>query len=235
MEGNEVRLLARSEYGSVPVKHEPKIPSEFIGKARDYLRRSKTEYDIAGKQTCALLAPIMDRYERYPLRNQRPELIDALVKQWDKLPSKFRLHCGIQRKKSTQLEIFEIRVAQSNIRHDDWAEEFKEPNLCIANVLLTLGVEQISKRVRFKPLSFHMTHIISMHAVGRRYQRYPQCVADDDILADIRCLLEVQPDRKLADTSIVVGNERGEWRGQHMMVAVRGDPPHPCVAIRTFV
>ena len=182
------------------------IPTEALGRARDFMRRAEAEYAQYDRTAAQLLRPIRARVDRYPNRNLRPGLITSLVRNWHTLlPQHFRLRLAVTRPKPTRLEIIEIRVAPTTLRNDNWLNEDGETNLGVVNTVVALGM----KGQRF--LSQSVTHLFSRHALARRYQR---CTEWDDaaVLRDIACLMAVQSDKKLDHAPCTIATERGEWR-----------------------
>ena len=130
------------------------IPTEALGRARDFMRRAEAEYAQYDRTAAQLLRPIRARVDRYPNRNLHPGLVTSLVRSWHTLlPQHFRLRLGMTRPKPTRLEIREIRVAPTTLRNDNWLNEDGETNLAVVNTVVALGM----KGQRF--LSQSVTHL----------------------------------------------------------------------------
>ena len=173
------------------------IPIEFLGRARDFLRRVEVEYTKYNAMSLESYKPIMDRMMRYPLRNLRPQHIVNLVCAWQNLPSEFRLHLDLRIPKPTRLEVFEIRIGPCKLRDYTWLNEEKEANLAISNFILTLGMP------RLPAVTQVCTHIVSRHALARRFQRCNQW-DDESVMRDLGSLMQVQPDAALNRQSCVI-------------------------------
>jgi len=83
-------------------------------------------------------------------------------------------------------------------------------------------------------LTIVVTHLISRHALARRYQRCSQW-DDASVIQDIKGLMEIQPDASLDKQPCIIRVGNGSWRGEFRNMKVLDDPVAPIITIRTFV
>jgi len=194
------------------------------------MRRAKVEFDQCNLIVDRVWAPITARLERYPGRNLRPEHVHSFLREWQAMPGYFRLHIGVTRPKPARAEIFEIRLSPTTLWNDDWPNEDGEMNLAIVNTIVALGRD--GQRYA-TPIAYVASHIVSRHALARRYQRGSEW-DDAAVLRDISALMQVQPDKALDGQPCDIPTQGGEWRGAHLVMADRARPA-PIVALRTWL
>ena len=208
------------------------IPLEALGRARDFIRRAKAECTQCEELFAQLWQPITARVGRHPGRNVRPEHVTTFVREWQTMPCRFRLHLGMTRTKLVRVEVFEIRVSATKLRRDDWPNgEDGESNLAIVNVVVVVGRDGQKYAT---PISTVVSHVVSLHALARRYQR---CTAwdDADVLRDLSCLMQVQPLARPDSVPCTISTEFGEWRGEHVSLEGTTYALAPVVAVRTWI
>lgn len=206
------------------------LPSiEATGLARGFIRRAGQEY-AATRSMGVLLDRINERTSRHPLRQLRPELLAGFEREYRQQPSQFQLHLEFTRRKSG-LTVFEMRLLSCSISDPLWEDEDRyEPNLSITNILLDINRKHYGK----SDYTILTSHIVSLHALARRYERCSDR-SDQSVIADLRDLLKEQPldqDRQPCEIATV----RGSWRGQHRKFNdYRGERQINIIAMRTFI
>jgi hypothetical protein len=160
----------------------------------------------------------------------RQELLAEFTRSWKAQPSRFRLHLDNYTKRNT-LSLFEIRLLPCKINDQAWEDvEQREPNLSISNALLTINTKHYHK----SEITYLPTHIVSLHALARRYER---CLdrSDAGVIADVTSLMSLQP---LAENHepVRIDTDSGSWRGMTRMLNLKPNGQKvKVIAIRTFV
>jgi hypothetical protein len=224
----------------VQPRFEPKVPAEFIGKARDFLRR----VDADGKVCDAIRARSVRRCERLfvsrPGRTYRPEHLIELENLWRSMPP-FGAIIPLQVEKTKRgMRLSVIRMMAATTRLESWQGE-QESDL----MAVQLGLDVQTKFVNgVPPNAKHFGGPIvgmSLHALARRFQRGFGLTTDQAIQLDLLSLLVYFKRNKIAmehlDSSFTVPVAGvGEWRG-----VIRGykeqdvDKSFVIMDVRTFV
>jgi hypothetical protein len=186
---------------------------QYLGLARDLRRRVAASDAQMVPAMQSIVAPLQDRLSRHPVL-RRPKLIDA-ERRWRALPVlATRVDIANPRR-----PVFDaLHGAPAAYRSPDWLDDVDEAGVA---VMLT-SAEVVGRRfvldLRGPVLA------ISLHALGRRYER--GFGGDDAIIAEITALAFQY--RKIA--------ERGgqfAWRGWlGMVVELAGG--EVCASVRTY-
>jgi hypothetical protein len=205
-----------------------RVPSEYVGRARQLRDAIGVEDKPAGEMMAAMLERLKARIAR---GNKIPR-VDTLVgiaREWQRnIPVRGRLAIEVnldKRKKS--LRIREMRLTTGEYQPPAW--DVAERGLIIE--LVTLEAQPFRC-----VLGIHNLAHLGLHAIARRFQRG----LDDSeaaILRDMRLLGEAQ--HGLADrpegADFVVGVPGGHWRGHVSHVYDRRIGRDVALAVRTFV
>ena len=147
---------------------------------------------------------------------------------WEALPSTFRLSVHAEYPSRKHLELSEVRLCPMKLHGPGWDDDSEEENVGIQFVSLTVDKLQLE-------ISTTRMHLVSQHALARRFQRGRDS-SDAAVISDIRALLRIDPDEMLAGKEFTVAVHDGQWRGSVLDVQPQDrDGPVKMAAVRTFV
>jgi hypothetical protein len=196
-----------------------RVPSEFIGRARDLRRRLAASEASVEANMHRALAPIARRLERHPVVREGT-LLDA-ARAWRSLPSFGRVRCSVDIANRRRPEFSDVRVRPGVYRGLQWRGDY-EPGLAVM-----LFVASVSGGDML--LAAWTVAVASLHAVARRYQRAP--ATDATVLAEIGELALRFPEIAPAGGEFMLPVPGGVWCGH--VIESRDD--QVIVVARTFL
>jgi len=199
-----------------------RVPAEFIGLARAF-RGRVADADVGVIDVIrATSRQLVERMGRHPV--PRAETLAGIVRAWRTTAPFARISLSSTFERKT-LAIVETRVASHSYHDADWQQDALEPGISVVRISLA-----IAPRTR-PALSFATLCAVSLHALGRRFERgHP--IDDDAIIADIAALaapLDVE------DGPIAVPVPDGRWLGSMVEVRKRSGATERIASARTFV
>jgi hypothetical protein len=195
------------------------VAFEFLGKARMFRDRVGAEDDAIGRAVMRIMAPLGRRRARS--KTFRPaDLIDA-ERQFQQLPSAGRLALQVDRDKHG-LRIEELRVAAGRVRFCSWAGDAADQDIGI----MRISLEAVLWGPAF--VSGDLIASLSLHALGRRYQRGFN-TSDAAILSELRAMALCHADIIQTLGDFAIAGDGGMWVGE---VGLRDSMP--VMAIRSF-
>jgi hypothetical protein len=203
------------------------VPVEFIGIARDLVRRLERADDAAVLAMGASAYPLIDRHRREHRTLRTENLADA-ARHWRLNMPPFgslgrRIELGRKR-----LDISETRAAAATMTRKGWAHD--EPGVSLIDHVLVAGPHDVAARVEL-----HAN--ISLHALARRCERDRQHTADDDLFADLRILAEAYPSlaAQPRGSEVKLAARRGSWIGETDDVRNQAGYTVRIACVRTFI
>jgi hypothetical protein len=194
------------------------VPREFIGRARQFRERILAADGLVMPVLDRLYDPLAERARRNP--RPRPELIAAASRAWAmQMPEFGRLGERRVRKSSRALTIAEARLSSGRLRQPTWDQGETDPGFSIAFITLELS-ETMCK------LTAHMVAAVTLHAVGRWFQRASSDDSETALLADF-ARLAAEYGRILDDHARVPSERRflSNAKPQRVEYAVNAFPP----------
>ena len=195
----------------------PFVPREFLGMAREFRNVLVAEDPGAGDKQNAIAAALRSRLAKGSL--PRPEAIKAAAQAWREVPATGRLRLEVELS-TRRLVIRELRVGAADNRFPgwrDWEDSF---------VILLTGFSLVRWNFAYH---YEMLASISLHGLGRRYQRGADS-SPAAVMADFAALATATPE-STAPGRFEVRTSNGRWAGR--VVPVHGSAP--VLAARTFL
>jgi hypothetical protein len=199
------------------------LSAEAVGRVRALRQKIDTEDAVYVAAAERLLAPVRLRFNRYPQRNFRPEMLAALEKSWHALPSTYRLACHAELSKDS-LTITDVAISAANLESAQW--DGREPSLVIA------GTNLIVRRGAFH-VDYAVTCVVSLHAATRRLQRGAGTSSDDDLLDDVGLLAQHDATEMIPEgQGFAVHTAGGSWHGRCIRLP---DGGRRALSVRTWL
>jgi hypothetical protein len=183
-----------------------------------------------------LWEPIVARQRKYPERKIRSELLQTLAARWEReLPETFRLsfEASIRGAKGA---VRETRISAGHMRSDDPDWEGDDET---GAAILTQQALADSRGCRLIGVVMHA--IFSLHALGRRFERWRER-DDTALIRDMSGILTIDPRTKPEGYEFICKFDHAEdsgWRGYVGFFEQRREnvPPeeHKVVLVRTWV
>jgi hypothetical protein len=177
-----------------------RIPVEYIGLARNLIRRITAAYQAAESRRGRLLRPFR------PTANFRPVPRHIHLQTLSERLRHPRALCrlrGAAKFEAGHLRVMEIWAVPATLEHDDWHET--EPALAL-----------MVRLIRIEPPNFvekdERVVAVGIHALARRYQRGAEW-ADAAVLGDLLALVEAYPRAGPAPGEFAAPASGGRWRG----------------------
>jgi hypothetical protein len=205
----------------------PRVPVEYIGRARDLVRRLERSDDIAVVAMAAAAYPLVDRH-RKEHRTLRAELLADAARHWRiNMPLFGRLDRRIELERK-RLRINERRCSAATMTDKRWT--VTEPGVSVINHVLHAEPHNVVARVELHAQ-------IGLHALARRYQRDPRHTTDDDLFADLLAVADAYPALVpiAPKTEFKIEAKFGLWIGQVDAVRNQGGYTVKIASVRTFV
>jgi hypothetical protein len=202
------------------------LPREFLGKARAIRNLIAAEDDQYDAQVHQIFVPVLARLTRHPDRSPRQEMLAAFARDWDDLPSDWRLDCSI-RLERTSLAINEVRIAAGIMKHANWPGG--EDDIGVTALSVTLGKN--TARLKARCLC-----CFSLHALSRRLQRHHD-TSTASLLYDINLVAEAamrEPVVTGAGYRITTTTNGGGWRGRGLRLN-SPDGAADVLSVRTWI
>ena len=208
----------------------PRVPAEFVGRARVLRDAIVAEDEPTGRLVTALMAPLPDRIKRRCNPIPRAATLKAVAHAWrHDMPPKSRLALDVRLERKS-LRIHEMRLSSSVYKSAAWTDDDYESGLVILGITL-------------EAWAFHYTFTtctiahVSQHAIARRLQRSPDG-SEGAIVRDLQAL--GQAHHALADreggTEFTVPAGGGVWAGSVKLMRDRAArAPSKSLLTRTFL
>jgi hypothetical protein len=208
------------------VQHEAErlsLPARVVGRVRTLRQKVDAEDAVYVAAAQRLLAPVRVRFNRYPQRNFRPEMLAALEKSWHALPSTYRVACHAELSKDS-LTITDVAISAANLECTQW--DGREPSFVVASTNL------IVRRGTFH-VDYVVTCVVSLHAATRRLQRGAGTSSDDDLLDDVALLAQHDTTEMIPEgQGFTVHTAGGSWRGRCVRLP---DGGRRALSVRTWL
>jgi hypothetical protein len=204
----------------------PRVPVEYIGLARDLIRRVDRQDDKVRAVLCVCSLPLIGRKRRR--QTLRSENLAEAARHWRmEMPVFGRLgeqRLGLGPK---HLHLEQIRLVAASKQRQEWNRS--EDGLSLSRVVIRADDHHIDTRIS-------VLVNVSMHALGRRYER-GGARTDDTVMADLQALTTAYPDtiRRPLDSEFKISAGSGFWIGTTEMVRNQGGYRIPIMSTRTFV
>jgi len=197
------------------IPQRDRVPAEFVGLARQFLREVDADDLAAANALNPLLRPVAARQAREPRKHLRDGTLHRVEAAWRAIPRRFRLIFDTKIDKRGRIGwLLEVGIAPCNLTSDDWvahepgalimAHWFCAPRSGRLPSIVTLGT-------------------IGMHALARRFQR-GRDRSHEAVLNDMLYLAEAQTDQlhgkeRFPDgTPFRIPVPHGLWAGEAMVV-----------------
>ena len=182
------------------------MPAEFVGKARAFRSRIADADAVAIQIIQQTTQQLIERQRRHPV--PRTDTLASIARAWRvQVPAFGRASQEITLERKS-LSIVEVRTCPQHYRAATWKDDALEPGLIVVRVSLAIAPhEKLS-------LAMHTLAAISLHGLGRRYQRGAD-TSDAAIIADIRALAAAHERlvKLPEDTRFDVALPGGRWLG----------------------
>lgn len=157
-----------------------RVPSEFVGLARDLIRRIAASHRAADARRSALLAPFRPAESiRIFMPTPRPGAMTRLASRLRTAAPLCRLRLTVEHE-GDGLTVAEAWLMPAAVENDNWAGE--EPALAL-----------LQRRLEIGPLRFVDEHRyvagVGLHGLARRYERCADR-SDTAVLGDLAALAE---------------------------------------------
>jgi hypothetical protein len=184
--------------GSVPFEHQ--------GLARDFRRRVQAEELQYRAWLEALLRPVFDRLDRGH-NSLRPHHSEFVKRHWDTMPHDFLLGATASYD-GKRLKLTMLRVYATKNRERYWSKDNPDEDR------LWIGGWFLQPMPKYQLQDYNLGQV-SLHALGRRYQRSINADerADRAILRDLAVLAD--PVKSL-DNGRIARTKHGYWIGNRL-------------------
>jgi hypothetical protein len=200
-----------------------RVPSEFLGRARDLRRRLAACEATVEPAMHEALAQLQRRLKRYPDRPLRRELLIDAARDWRQLPPFSRVKCSIDIREARQPMFADVRLSPSAYKGLDWVGD-AEPGLAV--MLIEAGIANGTMMLVATPVA-----IVLLHCLARRYQRAPARADDATIIVEIGKLTFGYSQLAPGGGDFRFAVPGGEWRG-HIVETKAGNV---LLVARTFL
>jgi hypothetical protein len=183
------------------------VSAEARGKAREFIRRANVEDDLRFALLSGFWRSIQQRKDRQSGRRVRPDILEDIVRRWEAGPRQFRLRFEVERK-GKNLSVIEIAASGNGTLRGvpAWAADAIELNLLINTAALSVMRDSVD-------LVYRAAVSVSAHALGRYFQRQPDC-GDADLLRDLVAFSRIVVPPDAPERDVRYATEGGVWVGR---------------------
>jgi hypothetical protein len=157
------------------------VPREYVGRARDLLRRLSAADARIEPAVRGVMAPLLRRLDRHPVL-RRDMLVDAERRWRNAVPALGRLAMEVDGENLRAPCFIELRVVCGVFHAATWPDDGQEPGVLVG--WHAVEFDQGSVASRFVSLA-----AVSLHALARRYQR-GRDTSETAIFADLARLAD---------------------------------------------
>jgi hypothetical protein len=200
------------------------VPFEFVGLARAFRARVTLDDGIVTKTLPQLLQTILARRRRRH-RKLREDVCKDFVRTWGAtIPRRYCLGSSASFRKG-RLQVQEIRVTSLKFQDDRWQSRSSEPGLGI----IALDLDSDNQI----PFQYSTIAILSLHAIGRWYERAAGQRTDQALVETLAPLVSAK-NYDAALERVMAGS--GHWRGDvRKLTGISLDEHETVLDVRTFV
>ncbi len=207
------------------------VSAEARGKAREFIRRASTEDDLRFVLLSGFWRDIQQRMGRHPGSRIRSDMLKDIIHRWEVGPHQFRLRFEVEWK-GKNLSAIEITASGSAMLSGapDWVTDGTELNLMIN----TAALKADRRGTDFVNIG---TFCLSFHAIGRYFQRQPDC-GEAALLRDLALFSRITVPSDVPEQEVQYPTEAGTWVGRIALCTVEsnGQIEHRAVPfIRTWL
>jgi hypothetical protein len=193
-----------------PAPPRPKVPAEYVGRARALRNRFLEADRTATRAIDAATDRLRLRWQRHPV--PRPDDLRDAARAWRlSLPDVGRLELSISND-TRSLMISELRVGASDFRAPDWQLPANEPGVLVQGLQLRVARRQFDFAIL--PLAN-----VSLHALARRFQRGTPTEAT--LMMEMLALGHLATTATIPGAEIVLPVPGGRWVGTVAEVMMR--------------
>jgi hypothetical protein len=213
------KMIDRSSARTIRAADVSVVPREFIGRARDLLKRLGEADARIEPAVRAVMMPLLRRLDRRPVL-RRDMLIDAERRWRNLVPAFGRLAMEVDGENLRSPCFIELRVVRGVSRRATWPDEGQEPGVLV-------GWHAVEFDERAMASWFVSLASVSLHALARRYQRGWD-TSDTAIFAELAVLAH-DFRQAVALPRFAVAVPGGAWVGEPMNAG-----ESMVLAVRTF-
>jgi hypothetical protein len=201
-----------------------RVPFEFVGLARAFRARVTLDDGIVTRTLPQLLKKILERRSRHHTK-LREDVCKDFVRTWgETIPRRFCLGSSASFRKG-RLQVQEIRVTSLKFQDDRWQSRSSEPGLGI----IALDLDSDNQI----PFQYRTIVILSLHAIGRWYERAAGQRTDQALVETLAPLVSSK-NYDAALERVMAGS--GHWRGDvRKLTGISLDEHETVLDVRTFV
>lgn len=209
------------------------VPAQYRGLARSFCQRAGLEFVAAERALYrGVLQPLLQRCIHRPGRNLRDGTLRDFEAYWhNQVPADFRI--GFQadiEPRGRYGRVLELRLVETRLHDSDRA------SMEVGCTIVSDFLKVFAKGARPPKLSQLQRAVVSLHALGRHYQRCTDR-SDAALMEDLRTLgTSALHDREAypLDTAFRVTTPHGDWVGTTNKVSLEGKS-RACFNVRTFL